>query len=86
MSEQIDKAIAKFPQTFGLRGFPNSLFRISRFGSYVNDDGIVMLYTQRLVVDEKPAHSMLGFQGHNDRWLDFAKCTTEELFSQITRK
>lgn len=72
MNEQIDKAIAEFPPTFGLRGFPRNTFRINNLASYVNDDGIVMLYLQRKVL--------------NDCWLDFAKCTTEELFSQITRK
>jgi hypothetical protein len=83
---KVENAIAKFPATFRLKAFPGDLFRISCNASYVNDNNVVMLYTQRLVVDERPAHSMLGFQGHVDRWADFAKGTESELLSQIRKE
>jgi len=44
--EKIRTAIAKFPATFGLRGFPGDVFRISPTASY---SGRLTLYTQRKV-------------------------------------
>ncbi len=63
----LDAAIAKFPPTFGLRGFPGETFRVSRDSSYVSG-GSVMLYTEIL---------------RGGIWLDFAKGTPAELRSQI---
>lgn len=60
-------AIATFPPTFGLRGFPGLVFRISESASYVSGDTI-MLYTQ---------------VSRDGQWLDFAKGTIAELRSQI---
>jgi hypothetical protein len=70
--EKIDAAIARFPATFGLRGFPGETFRLSPDASYMAGPCMapthVMLYTQRL---------------HNGEWLDFAKGTEEELRAQV---
>jgi len=74
----IDRAIAKFPAQFGLRGHEGT-FRISRDASYMTDarrwdretkayvniTPVPMLYTQRLWDD--------------GTWHDFAKGTLEEL-------
>jgi len=46
--ERVFAAIAKFPKRFGLRGFPGDVFRCSATDSYVNDDGIVTIYLERL--------------------------------------
>ena len=67
-SDKIRDAIARFPSTFGLRGFPGGVFRISPTSSYVSG-GRVMLYTERK---------------DNDDWLDFSKGTESELRSQVT--
>jgi len=66
--EQIRAAIARFPATFGLRGFPGDVFRISPTSSYVSG-GRVMLYTERK---------------DNDDWLDFSKGTESELRGEVT--
>jgi hypothetical protein len=65
---QIAAARAEFPDTFALRAFPNDTFSISPSSSYVNDSGVVMLYTERLV---------------DGKWLSFAKGSPSELRSQI---
>lgn len=67
--EKIEAAIAKFPPTFGLRGFPGDTFRISLESSFIDDSGKVVLYTQR--------HD----KGH---WVDFAKCSIGELTCELT--
>ncbi len=64
---RIMRASRKFPTTFHLRGH-DGLFRVGP-GSYVNDDDVVMLYTQRKCEDQV--------------WRDFAKATVEELSGQI---
>lgn len=66
----VTSAIARFPTTFGLRAHEGT-FRISPDSSYVNDRGVVMLYTQREA---------------NGRWLDFAKGTESELRAQIINR
>jgi hypothetical protein len=66
--EKIRDAIARFPSTFGLRGFPGALFRISPEASYVSG-GRVMLYTQRKT---------------GNQWLDFAKGSESELRREVT--
>ena len=43
-NERIAQAIAEFPETFGLRGFPGKRFSLSQRSSYVSG-GEVMLYT-----------------------------------------
>ena len=67
-SDKIRVAIERFPSTFGLRGFPGDVFRISPTSSYVSG-GRVMLYTERK---------------DNGRWLDFSKGTESELRSEVT--
>jgi hypothetical protein len=67
-SDKIRNAIANFPSTFGLRGFPGGVFRISPTSSYVSG-GRVMLYTERK---------------DNGDWLDFSKGTEAELRSEVT--
>lgn len=66
-SAKIRDAVARFPSTFGLRGFPGDVFRISPTSSYVSGGG-VMLYTQR------------RDDGH---WLDFSKGTEAELRREV---
>ena len=70
---------AKFPEEFGLRAFPDDIFRVSVSASYYtqgfdNDYGKqapgVLLYTQILQPDGKS-------------WEDFAKGTTSELLVQV---
>lgn len=67
--EKIRTAIARFPATFGLRGFPGDVFRLSPTSSYIADNKRVMLYTQRK---------------DGNKWLDFAKGTESELRGQVT--
>jgi hypothetical protein len=67
--EKIRAAIARFPATFGLRGFPGDVFRLSPTASYINDSGRVTLYTQRK---------------DGTQWLDFAKGTESELRREVT--
>lgn len=64
-------AVATFPATFGMRAFAGSTFRVSATTSYVNDIGVVMLYTE--------------IQS-GDRWLSFAKGSVAELRAQIIDK
>lgn len=66
--EKIRAAIARFPATFGLRGFPGDVFRLSPTASYINDSGRVTLYTQRK---------------NGNQWLDFAKGTEPELRREV---
>jgi hypothetical protein len=65
--EKIRAAIARFPPTFGLRGFPGDVFRLSPTASYVSG-GRVLLYTQRK---------------DGNQWLDFAKETEPELRREV---
>lgn len=62
--------IQTFPTEFGLRAFPGDRFRISPRASYVNDAGIVQLYTQRLNT------TLIT-------WQDFAKGSPEELRREL---
>jgi len=55
---RVQSAIDLFPPTFGLKAFPGEVFRISETASYINDNGVVILYSQRLI---------------ENRWVDFAK-------------
>jgi hypothetical protein len=57
-------------KTFGLRGFPGDTFRVSTHSSYVNDHGVMMLYTER--------------RNDKGQWVDFAKGTEVELERQMT--
>lgn len=66
--EKIRDAIARFPPTFGLRGFPGDVFRISPTASYVSG-GRVLLYTQRK---------------DGNQWLDFSKGSESELRREVT--
>ena len=66
LQASIPVVIATFPKYFGLRSFegPDGLFRLSAAGSYVNDHGVINLYTQVLIRGE---------------WKDYAKGTPNEL-------
>lgn len=66
----IAKVIDTFPVTFGLRGFPGDLFKISESASYFGGakNETLMLYTAR-------------WDGKN--WNDFAKGTEYELRREI---
>jgi hypothetical protein len=65
--EKIRTAIAKFPATFGLHGFPGDVFRLSPTSSYVSGQRVV-LYTQRK---------------DGNQWLDFSKGSESELRREI---
>jgi hypothetical protein len=65
--EKIRAAIAKFPPTFGLHGFPGDVFRLSPTSSYVSG-GRVLLYTQRK---------------DGNQWLDFSKGSESELRREV---
>lgn len=67
---EIETAIAQFPEVFGLRGFPDSIFSISDTSSFIDRSGDPILYTQ-----------ILDLQ--NGEWNDFAKCTARELRKEI---
>jgi hypothetical protein len=60
---------AKFPEEFGLRGFPGDTFRISVWGSYRGDNGAAVLYTER--------------RREDGSFADFAKGSESELLRQI---
>lgn len=68
----VKAAMAEFPATFGLRAFPGDVFRIGERQSYVNDSGVVMLYTQRYDVTR-------------EQWMDFAKGTAGELRREVVK-
>ena len=70
--KKIDEAIARFPKTFGLRGYPDEVFRISKSASYFTGygaSGSLMLYTER--------------KNDKGQWNDFAKGTESELRSNV---
>lgn len=65
--ETIETAAARFPATFGLRGFPGKTFRISKESSFMRD-ATAVLYTQI----QTPSG-----------WYDFAKGTADELSREV---
>lgn len=67
--EKIRDAIARFPATFGLRGFPGDVFRLSPTASYIDSSRRLILYTQRKT---------------GNQWLDFSKGTEPELRREVT--
>ncbi|HSX23037.1 MAG TPA: hypothetical protein VLE97_09710 [Gaiellaceae bacterium] len=69
-AEQAIALRARFPHAFLLRGFPGETFRVSCADSYVNEDGVLMIYTQR-------------WDAERQTWLAFAKGTEEELLREI---
>lgn len=79
------EAIARFPKHFGLRAYPEKLFRIGVRESFVDDNGNPKLYTQVLAhTQELPKLEQRGCNPHGYSWLDFAKGTEEELTRQLT--
>lgn len=66
--KMIEAAKAEFPETFELRVFPGDTFRISSAHSYVNDSGVLMLYTEVL---------------RSGKWLSFAKGSVRELRAEV---
>lgn len=66
---KMQEALAKFPGTFGLKAFAGT-FRVSSSHSYINDDGVVMLYTEI----------------QSTGWESFCKGTVQELEAAIVRK
>ena len=67
--QAIKDALALFPGTFGLRGFPGKVFRMSASSSFVGS-GQVWLYSE--VQD-------------GEKWLSFAKGTVEEFNREVVR-
>lgn len=69
--EKLDEAIKQFPETFGMRGFPGKVFRVSHNKSYISCNPLpntILIYTQ--------------VQAGNE-WLDFAKGTPGEIEREI---
>jgi hypothetical protein len=67
----VQEAIARFPETFGLRAYPGETFRIGVRESYYSDhQRQVLLYTQRKMPD--------------GQWRDFAKGSEEELRRELS--
>lgn len=66
--KMVADAVEQFPTAFGLRAFPGDTFRVSLRDSYVNDSGVVMVYTE---------------VKRGERWLSFAKGTVSELKREI---
>lgn len=62
------QVIASFPVTFGLQAFHGKTFRISEQASYVNDYGVLQLYTQ---------------VQRDGQWLDFAKDDEQTLRANV---
>lgn len=67
--DAIKREAEKFPETFGLRGFPGERFRVSLAASHFAFGGVV-LYTQ--------------IKGDDGKWRDFAKGTPAELRREVT--
>jgi len=67
---KILEAMGKFPQEFALTHDRTGRYRISQGASYVDSQGQVMLYTQRL---------------QDGKWLDYAKGTPNELLIAMVR-
>lgn len=65
-------AIDLFPPKFGLRAWPEDIFRISIQTSYINDNGQPTLYTEI-------------YNKELDSWAAFAKGTVEEIGVQVVR-
>jgi hypothetical protein len=70
--EMIAKVIATFPATFGLRGYPGEIFRLSLDASFFSDSTskALYLYTQRQ---------------DGDKWSCFVKGTESELRRNIVK-
>ena len=84
MKTAIARAIARFPQYFGLTGHSGRVFRLDAASSYETADGLV-LYAQSLFsVSELPTRDRVGHEPHGTVWLDFAKGTETELLGQLT--
>jgi len=78
MSDNILKeAIARFPKYFGLRGWPDRVFRIGVRESFIDDSGNPKLYT-RILMPENLSDLSEGY-----RWVDFAKGTEAELAYEL---
>lgn len=77
-NEAIDKAIASFPETFGLRGFPGDTFKIDRRDSFVSQ-GRILLYTHKLMSDD----SLLSKEAGKRVWSAFSKGSIEELRREV---
>jgi hypothetical protein len=68
--QAIETAIAEFPKTFALRAFPNEVFSISAFHSYVSEDR-VYLY--------------VGIERPDGLWEAMSKGTPDELRREIVQ-
>lgn len=64
----IETEMAKFPPTFGLRAYPEFVFRVNHSDSYVRDNGEILLYTD---------------VRHDGKWKSFAKGTPAELRKEL---
>ena len=66
----IREAIARFPETFGLRAFPGQKFRISERASFFNTPQDLQLYVQC---------------ERGGEWLDFGRDCEAKLRAEIVR-
>jgi hypothetical protein len=73
--ETYRKVSARFPATFGLRGFPGEVFRLSESASYFrgkldsSDESDLVLYTER--------------RNENGEWSDWVKGSEAELRREL---
>jgi hypothetical protein len=67
--QAIQKLINSFPETFGLKAYPEQTFRLSPRASFFNDKDQIMLYVQ--------------VKDYGNQWLDFAKDTEQGVRQQI---
>lgn len=68
-SDAVARAVAEFPDEFGLYAFPGERFRVSESASYWSDyENRPLIYTERF---------------KDGQWRDFAKGTVEKLRSEM---
>lgn len=67
-------AMAAFPETFALAGWPGKTFRINADYSYIDDSD-----TLKLVIDVLTEHAIPAER----KWLNFSKGTEQELLAQV---
>ncbi len=68
--EQAAEITAQFPGTFGLRGFPGDVFRVSLTASFMGDHGTLVIYTERW---------------NGTVWQDFAKGSAAEIMREMVK-
>lgn len=87
--QMINAAIAKFPQTFGLRAFPGKVFKIDSQSSYMGQAYWLQPDPQpgkpETFGPEEPILYVYvkSGAGEGDEWLAFSKAASRELAGQV---